>query len=171
MWVTIVPGALHQIPKHKNYGCFITTIFQMLDKFLWWPTLSQNNMGSTFWERCFQLVKIDQSCYSTLFGNLSSICTLLTTFEKGRLESYASCSCCCCCSVTKSCLTVWDSMDCSSPESSIFHYLPEFAQIQVHWFGGTIQSSHPLLPSSFAFNLSQHQAWSFSMNWLLSMSG
>ena len=62
-------------------------------------------------------------------------------------------------------------MDCSSPGFSIFHYLPEFAQIQVHWFGGTIQSSHPLLPSSFAFNLSQHQAWSFPMSWLFSLSG
>jgi len=49
--------------------------------------------------------------------------------------------------------------------------LPEFAEIQVHWFGGTIQSSHPLLPSSFAFSLSQHQAWSFPMSWLFSTSG
>ena len=38
------------------------------------------------------------------------------------------------------------------------HYLPEFAQIQVHWVGDAIQPSHPLpTPSPFAFNLSQHQ--------------
>ena len=66
----------YQPPKHKICGCFITTTFQMSHKFLLWPTLSQNNMGSTFWERYFQLVKIDQSYYSTLFVNLASTCTL-----------------------------------------------------------------------------------------------
>ena len=35
------------------------------------------------------------------------------------------------------------------------HYLPEFAQIHVHW----VMPSHPLPSSSlFAFNLSQHQS-------------
>ena len=43
-------------------------------------------------------------------------------------------------------------MDCSTPGSSVLHYLPEFAESHVHW-----TSSHPLPPSSpFAFNLSQH---------------
>ena len=65
---------------------------------------------------------------------------------------------CYCCSVTKSCPTLWDSMDCSMPGSSVLHCLPEFAQIHVHWVSDAIQQSHPLLPSSpFAFNLSQHQ--------------
>ena len=42
--------------------------------------------------------------------------------------------------------------------SSISHYLLEFAQIHVHWIGDTIQLPQPpLLPSSFAFILSQHQ--------------
>ena len=49
-------------------------------------------------------------------------------------------------------------MDCSTPGHSVPHYLPEFAQVHVHWIGDAIQPSHPLLPSSpFAFNLSQHQ--------------
>ena len=65
---------------------------------------------------------------------------------------------CCCCSVTKSCLTLCDSMDCSTPGSPVLHYLPEFAQIQVHWVSDVIQSSHLLSsPSLPAFNLSQHQ--------------
>jgi len=47
-------------------------------------------------------------------------------------------------------------MDCSIP--GFLHYLPGFAQIHVHWVGDTIQTSHPLPPSSpFAFNLSQCQ--------------
>ena len=35
----------------------------------------------------------------------------------------------CCCSVAKSCLTLYSPMDCSTPGSSVLHYLPEFAQI------------------------------------------
>ena len=39
----------------------------------------------------------------------------------------------CCCLVTKSCLTLCDPMDCSTPSSAVLHYLLEFAQIHVHW--------------------------------------
>ena len=40
----------------------------------------------------------------------------------------------------------------------ILHYLPEFAQIHVHWVSDAIQPSHPLSPSSpSALSLSQHQ--------------
>ena len=35
-------------------------------------------------------------------------------------------------------------MDCSTPGSSVIYYLPEFAQIHVHWVGNAIQTSHPL---------------------------
>ena len=44
------------------------------------------------------------------------------------------------------------------PGSPVLHYLPEFAQIHVHWFSDAILPSHTLLPSSpFVFDLSQHQ--------------
>ena len=43
-----------------------------------------------------------------------------------------------CCSVAKSCLILCDPMDCSMPGSSVLHYLPEFAQIHVHWVGDAI---------------------------------
>ena len=39
---------------------------------------------------------------------------------------------CCYCSVAKLCLTLYDPMDCSTPDFSVLHYLPEFAQIHVH---------------------------------------
>ena len=60
----------------------------------------------------------------------------------------------CCCSVTQLCSTLCDSMDCSMPGFPILPYLPEFAQIHVHWVGEAIQPSvlcHPLLllPSIF----------------------
>ena len=48
----------------------------------------------------------------------------------------------CCCSVAKSCLTLWDPMDCSTPGFLVFHCLPEFAQTRVHWV--TMPSNHLL---------------------------
>ena len=36
-----------------------------------------------------------------------------------------------CCSVAKSCLTLCDLRDCSTPGFPVLHYLPEFAQTQV----------------------------------------
>ena len=45
---------------------------------------------------------------------------------------------CCYCSVAKSCPTVYNPMDYSTPGSSVLHYLLEFAQIHVHWVGDAI---------------------------------
>ena len=62
------------------------------------------------------------------------------------------------CSVNKSCLTLCNLMDCSTPGFPVLHYLLEFAQTQVHWVSDAIQPSHPLSPPSPpALNLSQHQ--------------
>ena len=49
--------------------------------------------------------------------------------------------------------SLW-SHDCSMPGFPVLHHLPEFAQTHVHWFGDSIQPSHPLpslilLPSIF----------------------
>ena len=60
-------------------------------------------------------------------------------------------------SVTQSCLTLSDRMDCSMPGFPVLHYLPEFAQTHIHWVSVAIQPSHPLSSPSPAFNLSQHQ--------------
>ena len=62
-----------------------------------------------------------------------------------------------CCSFAKLHLTRCDPMDCSTPGSSLFYCLLEFAQTHAHWIGDAFQPSHSLLPSSPALNLSQHQ--------------
>ena len=62
--------------------------------------------------------------------------------------------CCCCCSVTKKCLTLCNPMDCSMPVLLDPHYLKEFAQVHIHWISDAFKPSHPLPPSSFAFNVS-----------------
>ena len=82
-------------------------------------------------------------------------------------------------SVTQSCPTLCDPMDCSTPGLPVHHQLPEPTQIHVHWVGDAIQPSHPLSsPSPSAFSFSQHQIfsnesilcirwpkyWSFSFN-------
>ena len=61
-------------------------------------------------------------------------------------------------SVTQSCLTLCDPMDCIMPGLTVHDQLPEFTQTHVHRVGDAIQPSHPLSsPSPPAFNLFQHQ--------------
>ena len=79
-------------------------------------------------------------------------------------------------SVTQSCPTPCDPMDCSMPGIPVHHQLPEFTQTQVHWVGDAIQPSHPLLlpPSIFpsirifsnksVLHIRWPKYWSFSFN-------
>ena len=61
-------------------------------------------------------------------------------------------------SVTQSCPTLCDPMDCSTPGFPVHHQLLEIAQIHVYRVSDAIQLSHPLSsPSPPAFSLSQHQ--------------
>ena len=61
-------------------------------------------------------------------------------------------------SVARSCPTIWDPMDWSTPGLPVHHQLSEFTQTHVHWVGDAIQPSRPLSsPSPPALSLSQHQ--------------
>ena len=83
----------------------------------------------------------------------------------------------CSSSVTKLCLNLWETMDCSMPDSPILHCLLEFVQIHVHWVSDAnyIILCHPLLlwPSIFPYQgLSNESApfikwpkyWSFNFS-------
>ena len=62
-------------------------------------------------------------------------------------------------SVTQSCPTLCDPMNCSTPGLPVHHQLPEFTQTHVHRVCDAIQTSHPLSsPSPPAPNPSQHQS-------------
>ena len=62
-------------------------------------------------------------------------------------------------SVTQSCLTLCNPMNCSTTGLPVHHQLPEFTQTHVHPVGDAIQPSHPLSsPSPPAPNPSQHQS-------------
>ena len=90
----------------------------------------------------------------------------------------------CCCSVAKSCLTLCDPKDCSTPGFPVLHCLAEFAQTHVHRLGDAIQPSHPLsslllLPAVFpsirvfsnelALCIRRPEYWSFSFAAVLPM--
>ena len=71
-------------------------------------------------------------------------------YGESNMETYCSmCKIhCCCCSVTQSCLTLCDPMDCSTPGLPVPHRLLEFSQVHVHcivglpwWLSGK-QSAH-----------------------------
>ena len=52
------------------------------------------------------------------------VCVCVCTYKYMCVESYF-------CSVTKSCLTLCDPMNCCTPGLPVLHYLPEFAQTHV----------------------------------------
>jgi len=106
-------------------------------------------------------------------------------FTTGPAGNTNVASTCCCCSVAKSCPTLCDPMDSSTPGFPVLHYLPEFAQIHVHWVSDAIQPSHPLLPPSppafifpnirvfsneLALHIRQPKYWSFSLASVLPMN-
>ena len=83
------------------------------------------------------------------------------------------------CSVAKLCLTLCETMDCSPPGFLVLHYLPEFAQMNIHWVDDAIQLSYPrLYPSLPAFNLPSIRVFSsesalpirWSKYWIFSIS-
>ena len=82
----------------------------------------------------------------------------------------------CCCSVTQSCPTLWDPMDCSTPGLPVHHQLLEFTQTHVHWVSSYLILCCPLLllPSIFpsirvfsresALCIKWPKYWSFSFS-------
>ena len=82
-----------------------------------------------------------------------------------------------CCSVAKSCLALWDPMDCSMPGFPVLHYLPELLKlIEPMMLSNHLILCRPilLLPSVFpsirvfskesALRIRWPKYWSFSIN-------
>ena len=81
-------------------------------------------------------------------------------------------------SVTQSCPTLCDPMNCSTPGFPVHYQLPQLTETHVHWVSDAIQLFHPLSSPSSAISLSQHQGplqwvssshqmakvWSFSIS-------
>ena len=80
-------------------------------------------------------------------------------------------------SVTQSCPTLCDPMDCSMPGLPVHQQLPEFTQTHAHWVSDDIQPSHPrsfpsppAIPSIRVFSkesalrIRRPKYWSFSFS-------
>ena len=91
----------------------------------------------------------------------------------------SKCNKCSVSSVSQSCLTLWDPMNCSSPGLPVHHQLPVFTQTHIHRVSDAIQPSHPLLSPSppalippsikvfsneSTFHMRQPKYWSFSFS-------
>ena len=68
----------------------------------------------------------------------------------------------CCCSVDKSCPTLCDLVDCSTPGSSVLHNLSEFAQICVHCVGDLLAQALFLQRVSSSATLWQRMRTAFT---------
>ena len=66
-------------------------------------------------------------------------------------------SICCCCSVAKSCLTLWDPMDCSMSGLPVLYCLLEFAQVNAF-------SKHSWKHNSTDQNLEEVIVWSQTLH-------
>ena len=87
---------------------------------------------------------------SDVFPSLVSVIVSLWLVIETKILQFSS--------VTQSCPTLCDPMDCSTPGLPVHHQLPEFTQTHVYGVGDAIQLSHPLSsPSPPTFNLAQHQ--------------
>ena len=126
--------------------------------------------------RYFQEVKLEQYKRNSVKTTPSLSLPLLTSSPSSHLTRKSLIMFlehppryCCCCSVAKSCPTLCDPMNCSTPGFPVLHYLLEFTQTHVHWVADAIQPSHPLSPASpLALNFSQHQ---HLFQWVSSASG
>ena len=127
------------------------------------------NLKTCFLERILGMrnkIQVNKLCFKKFFGVpwilifrclfvsfLSLTCHLEFTMQSLKQIF-------CGCSVTKSCLTLCDPMDCSTLDFPVLHCLLELAQTHVHWVDDAIQTSYPLLTPSPALSLSQHQSLS-----------
>ena len=51
---------------------------------------------------------------------------------EGKISPTSQCFPITCCAIVQSCLTLYNHMDCSTPEFPVLHHLPELAQTHVH---------------------------------------
>ena len=100
-----------------------------------------------YFNRCVQAMHIETWSSMSSLHLCFIYCSQLIVFSINR-----------CCPVAKSCLTLRNPTDCSTPSVSVLYCLLEFSQTNVHWVSDAIQPAHPLSPSSpTALSLCQHQ--------------
>ena len=130
--------------------------------------------GGEFWGVCelsmtfckasiLQLKKGKKSPEPGVWNNHSrDILNIFQTFKNVFMNVLHLCGSLCCCSVTQSCLTLWDPMDCSTPGFPVLDCLPDWCSLS-WWCHPTISSS--VVP--FSSHLQSFPAsGSFPVSWL-----
>ena len=114
-------------------------------------------LGYLFYHKNLKLNSLIFLKGKTYFINIISIILSLSTtyvFIYAALCQFSSVS-----SVARSCLTLCDPVNRSTPGLPVHHHLPEFTQTHIHRVSDAIQPSHPLSsPSLPDPNPSQHQS-------------
>ena len=130
------PGRLQSMGLQRVGHDWATNIF-IFHTFNYWLKFS---LGTCITFIC----KIEKKRWCLLWASVNYI-----SKSKGNIQFS---------SVTQSCPTLCDPMNCSTPGLPVHHQLPASTQTHVHCVGDAIQPSHPLSsPSPPALNLSQHQ--------------
>ena len=117
---------------------------------LWWPSAK----GMPQWTLSSHLNEIHKSWFHVWFPlKKASVIPQIKNPKVPNLFSSVQFS-----SVSQSCPTLCDTMNCSTPGLPVHRQLLEFTQTHVHWVDDAIQPSHPLSsPSPPAPSPSQHQ--------------
>ena len=114
-------------------------------------------LGYLFYHKNLKLNSLIFLKGKTYFINIISIILSLSTtyvFIYAALCQFSSVI-----SVARSCLTLCDPVNRSTPGLPVHHHLPEFTQTHIHRVSDAIQPSHPLSsPSPPDPNPSQHQS-------------
>ena len=138
----------------------MSKIIQCLSFFLWLISL---NISPQLSSMLFQMTGFPPFIWLHIFHcniNIHHIFFIHSSVNRHRLFSCLGyCKSVQLSSVTQSCLTLCDCMNCSTPGLPVHHQLLESTQTHVHWVSDAIQPSYPLSsPSLPALNLSQHNA-------------
>ena len=128
-WLSIIGPTQVQVKEKKSSPSEATKNLQ--------PSLIHHHFLSNTWPALFT---------GCLWNSKSWI---IKSTSKTMLDTFSS--------VTQSCPTLCDPMDCSTPSLPVYHQLLELIQTHVHQVDDAIQLSHPLSSPSPAFNLFQHQ--------------
>ena len=89
------------------------------------------------------------------------------SLNQSVIKETSSCFVFCCCSVAKSCPTLCDPMDCSTPAFPVFHYLPDLCPLS-QWCYPAISFSVTLFSSC---SQSFPASGSFPIGWFFASGG
>ena len=161
-WLSWVRNFELEWSSHTCFLFFQTVEFHLLaDNFKLSYSCSLLSFVSELLSFSFSWKRVHTLFFSGFFEVLR---TEQAAFSKGRKPKGKTYSCW---SVTESCPTLCNPINCSMPGFPVLQHLPEFAQTYVHWVSDAIQSSHPLSPPfPLALNLSQYQSL---FQWLTSI--